>query len=359
MTATTEAPAIDERALMELLSRAITDFGATFFAPLVLIGDELGLYRALAASDPLTPAELAARTGTAERYVREWLNANAAGGYVTYQPETARYHLTAEQALLLAHEGSPVFIVGGFQAALAAGLIAPKLAAAFRTGEGIGWHEHDHQLFHGTERFYRSGYLGSLVGAWLPALDGVVAKLAAGGRVADIGCGYAAPLILMAQAFPKATFAGFDYHPASIAVARERAAAAGVDGRVQCAVATATDYPGTGYDLVTTFDALHDLGDPVGAAAHVRATLKPDGAWMIVEPRASDRVEENLHPLGRSFYAASTLLCTPNALDQDGGYALGAQAGEARLRSVVLAGGFTRFRRAAETPVNLVFEARP
>lgn len=350
--------AINEEKLNQLLGQAIMDAGAVSFATLAVIGDKLGLYKALAGTEPQTPAELAARTGTAERYVREWLNANAAGGYVTYHPETGRYSLSPEQALVMADENSPAFMIGGFQTTLAASRIEPKLAEAFVTGAGVGWHEHDHHLFHGIERFYRSGYVGNLVPSWIPALDGVEAKLQAGAHVADIGCGYGASTILMAQAYPNSTFVGFDYHEASIAAARKRAADAGVADRARFQVATAKEYPGT-YDLVMVFDALHDMGDPVGAAAHVRETLKPDGTWLIVEPYADDRVENNLNPLGRAYYAGSTLMCTPASLDQEVGLALGAQAGEARLREVVLQGGFTRFRRAMQTPVNLVLEARP
>jgi 2-polyprenyl-3-methyl-5-hydroxy-6-metoxy-1,4-benzoquinol methylase len=351
--------AIDETKLHQLLGQVVVDFGATMFAALTLIGDQLGLYKALASGDPQTPAELAAGTGTAERYIREWLNANAAGGYITYHPETGRYSLSPEQALVLAAENSPVFMLGAFETAFSASRIQPKLAEAFRSGAGVGWHEHDHQLFHGIERFFRSSYTAHLVQSWIPALEGVEERLRAGATVADIGCGHGASTILMAQAYPNARFFGFDYHAQSIAVARRRAADAGLADRVTFAVATAKDFPGADYDLVTVFDALHDMGDPVSAASHVLACLKPDGAWMIVEPYADDRVEANLNPIGRASYSASTLMCTPNALDQEGGFALGAQAGEGRLRDVVTRGGFTRFRRAAETPFNLVLEARP
>ncbi len=351
--------AINEAKLHELLGKAIVDFGATFQAALAVIGDQLGLYKALAGAGPLMPGELAAHTSTAERYVREWLNTQAAGGYVDYHPETGRYSLSPEQALLVADESSPAFLIGAFQTALAATRITPKLSEAFRTGAGIGWHEHDHQLFHGVERFYRPGYVANLVQAWIPALDGVEARLRTGAHVVDIGCGHGASTILMAQAYPKSTFVGFDYHAESIVAARERAEAAGVADRVRFEVATAKDYPGVDYDLVMIFDALHDLGDPVGAAAHVRETLKEDGTWMIVEPYAGDRVAENLNPIGRAFYAGSTLICTPNSLDQEVGLALGAQAGEARIREVVLAGGFTHVRRATQTPFNLVLEAKP
>jgi 2-polyprenyl-3-methyl-5-hydroxy-6-metoxy-1,4-benzoquinol methylase len=351
--------AINETTLNQLLERAIVDIGGSYHTVLAVIGDKLGLYKALAGTEPQTPAELAAQTGTAERYIREWLNANAAGGYVTYHADTGRYSLSPEQALVLADENSPAFFLGGFQTALAATKIEPKLTEAFGTGAGVGWHEHDHQLFHGIERFFRTGYAANLVQSWIPALDGVEAKLRAGASVADIGCGHGASTILMAQAYPNSSFIGFDYHTDSIVAARQRAEAAGIADRVRFEAATAMDYPGTNYDLVTVFDALHDMGNPAGAASHVYTTLKADGTWLIVEPFAEDRVEHNLHPLGRVFYASSTMICTPNALDQEAGAALGAQAGEARLREVVMKGGFTRFRRATHSLVNLVLEARP
>jgi SAM-dependent methyltransferase len=349
---------IDQQKLHDLLGRAIGDFGGTFHSSLVVIGDRLGLYKALAGADPLTSAELAARTGTAERYVREWLNAQAAGGYVDYDPASGRYRLSPEQALLLADETSPVFFVGGFESATAAARIEPRLVEAFRTGEGVGWDEQADGLFSGTERFFRSGYAANLVSSWIPALDGVEAKLQAGASVADVGCGHGASTILLAQAYPRSTFVGYDYHSPSVQTARARAVAAGVAERVRFEVARATDYPGRGFDLVTMFDCFHDLADPTGAAAHVRQTLAERGTWMIVEPHAGDRVEDNLTPIGRAFYAASTLICTPNALTQDTGVALGAQAGERRTREVVREAGFSQFRRAAETPFNLIYEAR-
>ena len=354
----TAAVIIDEHRLRTLVERAVTDMGAVSMAPLVMIGDQLGLYRALDRHGASTPAELAHHTGTHERYAREWLNAQAASGYVDYAPETGRYSMSAEQALLFAREGGPGFIVGGFQTALAAGRILDRLVAAFRTGDGIGWHEHDHALFHGVERFFRSGYIAHLCGEWIPSLDGVDAKLRAGARVADVGCGHGASTILMAQAYPAARFTGFDYHSESVREANERARAAGVAKRCSFEVGSAKDFPAREYDLVTVFDALHDMGDPAGAARHVLSTLAPGGTWMIVEPYAGDRVEENLHPIGRAYYAASTLICTPCSLSQEVGLGLGAQAGEARMRAVVTGAGFTRFRRAAQTPFNLVFEAR-
>lgn len=350
---------IDEAKLHELLGTAVTDFGATFHAALVVIGDRLGLYRALADGGPLTSTELAERTETAERYVREWLRSQAAGGYVTYDPETDRYDLTPEQAAALADESSPAFVAGGFESAVATLRSTEAIEEAFRTGDGVGWHEHDTGLFKGTERFFKPSYATHLIDEWIPALDGVDEKLEAGARVADVGCGHGASTILMAQAYPESTFVGVDYHDGSIETARERAKEANLSDRVRFEVAEAKTYNGTTYDFVAMFDCLHDMGDPVGVAAHVAETLDEDGTWMIVEPYASDDVEENLNPLGRAFYSASTMLCTPNAISQEGEHALGAQAGEARIREVVTAGGLSRFRRATETPFNLVFEARP
>jgi len=350
--------AIDENKLHALLGRAIVDVGATSNATLVLIGDRLGLYRTLSKHGPLTSAELATHSGTRERYVREWLNAQAASGYVTYIPESGRYELTPEQALCFAQEDGPAFIIGGFQTALAAGRVIDRLENAFRTGEGVGWHEHDHALFHGVERFFRPGYIANLTSAWLPALTGVDEKLRAGARAADIGCGHGASTIIMAQAYPASQFTGFDYHAESVEAANARARAAGVADRCRFEVASAKNFPARQYDLVTVFDALHDMGDPAGAARHVRSTLAADGTWMIVEPYAGDRVEENLNPIGRAYYAASTLICTPCSLAQEVGLALGAQAGEARMRAIVTGAGFTHFRRATHTPFNLVFEAK-
>ncbi len=359
MTTTEPAVQIDGDKLMQFVFRAVDEVGATLNTALVVMGDRLGLYRALAGAGPLSPAELAERTGTAERYVREWLNAQAAGSYVEYDPDSGRYALPPEQAVALTDPDSPAYLPGFFQIALGSVLDSPKIVAAARSGAGFGWHEHVHDVHEGCERFFRPGYIANLTSGWLPALDGVVAKLERGALVADVGCGYGASTILMAQAFPNSTFAGSDYHNGSIEAARHHAREAGVTGRVSFETAPAAAYSGTGYDLVTMFDCLHDMGDPIGAARHVRGTLKPDGTWMIVEPHAGDRVEENFNPVGRAYYSFSTLLCTPASLSQGVGLALGAQAGEARIRDVVTAGGFTRFRRAAETPFNLVFEARP
>ena len=348
---------IDQDKLMQFVFRAVGEVGATLNTALVVMGDRLGLYRAMAEAGPLTPAELAGRTGTAERYVREWLNAQAAGDFVAYDPETGRYVLPPEQAMALTDPDSPAYLPGFFQIAFGSVTDSPRIMAAALAGTGFGWHEHGPDVFDGCERFFRPGYNANLISGWLPVLDGVVGKLEAGALVADVGHG--SSTILMAQAFPNSTFVGADYHAGSIETARQRAGQAGVEGRARFETAAASAYPGEGYDLVTMFDCLHDMGDPLSAARHVHASLKPDGTWMIVEPYAEDRVEQNLNPVGRAFYAFSTLLCTPASLAQEVGLALGAQAGEARIRDVVTAAGFTRFRRAAETPFNLVFEARP
>jgi SAM-dependent methyltransferase len=349
---------LNQERLNEFLGRAVVDIGATLHAGLVLIGEKLGLYKTLATSGPMTPAELAKKTGTNERYVREWLNAQAAGGYVIYEAGSGRYSMTEEQAFTLAQEDSPAYIPGAFQLATSAIKAEPQIADAFRSGAGFGWHEHDPGLFEGTERFFRPNYIGNLISSWIPALEGVEEKLKRGARVADIGCGHGASTILLAQAYPKSTFYGFDYHGPSIEAARKAAQRAGVADRISFEQAAAKAYPGTGYDLVAFFDCLHDMGDPVGAATHVLRSLAKDGTWMIVEPFANDRVEQNLNPVGRVYYSASTLLCTPASRSQEVGLALGAQAGEAQIRNVAQRGGFSRFRRAAETPFNLVFEAR-
>jgi SAM-dependent methyltransferase len=353
---------VDETKLHDLLGRSITDFGATSMAPLVVIGDRLGLYRALAAGGAQTSTELAARTGTRERYVREWLNANAASGYVTYLPATGHYELSAEQAMLFAEEDSPAFIVGGFQIALAAGRIVDRLTESFKTGAGIGWHEHHEGVHHGCARFYRAGYIGNLLQTWIPALEGVQQRLENGIRVADIGCGLGHSTVMMAKAFPKSQFTGFDIHAESLAFAIGLARKEGLSN-VSFEIGSGDDFRlkdgGIAYDFVTVFDALHDMGDPAATARQVLWSLAPGGTWMIVEPYAGDRVEENLNPIGRAYYAGSTLMCTPCSLSQEGGLALGAQAGEARLRAVVTGAGFTRFRRAAQTPANLILEARP
>ena len=360
MATVKEPVEVDAQKLEQFVFRAVDEVGATLNAALVVMGDKLGLYRALAGAGGLTPVELARRTGVSERYVREWLNAQAAGGYVEYDPTGGTYTLPPEQTVALTDESSPAFLPGFFQIALGSVIDSPRITEAARSGEGVGWHEHNHDVFEGCERFFRPGYNASLVPSWLPALDGVVEKLQAGAKVADIGCGHGSSTILMAQAFPKSTFVGSDYHEGSIETARRRAQERGRRG--SRALRDGRRRPrdhGDGYDLVTMFDCLHDMGDPVGAARQVHGTLAPDGTWMIVEPMAGDRVEDNLNPVGRAFYGFSTFLCTPASLSQEVGLALGAQAGEARIGDVVAAGGFTRFRRAAETPFNLVFEARP
>lgn len=350
--------ALDMNKLMAFVGKAVADVGGTMHAALVVVGEKMGLYKALA-QGACTSDELAKRTGTNERYVREWLCSQAAGGYVEYDPKTQLYSLNEEQAFAMTNEKGAVYLPGAFQLALAAVRSEGRISEAFRTGAGVGWHEHDPGLFCGTERFFRPNYAANLVTGWIPALEGVEAKLKQGARVADVGCGHGSSTILMAEAYPKSTFVGYDYHDASIAAARQRAAAAGVGDRVKFDVAKAKDYPGRDFDFVTFFDCLHDMGDPAGAAAHVKQSLRPDGTWMIVEPYADDRVEQNLNPIGRLFYCASTLLCTPSSRSQEVGLGLGAQAGEARMRHVVTSGGFSRFRRATETPFNLVFEARP
>jgi SAM-dependent methyltransferase len=359
MASVIDPAAIDPQKLEQFVFQAVGEVGATLNAALVVMGDELGLYRALAGAGPLTPAELADRTETAERYVREWLNMQAAGGYVEYDPVTGRYTLPPEHAVALTDASSPAYLPGFFQIALGSVIDSPLITEAVRTGEGFGWHEHVHDVHEGCERFFRPGYNANLIDSWLPALDGVVEKLERGARVADVGCGHGASTILMAQAFPNSAFVGSDYHDDSIATARQRAADAGLADRVQFEAAPACAYSGRGYDLVTMFDCLHDMGNPAGAAAHVYETLGPDGTWMIVEPAAGDNVEDNLNPIGRAYYGFSTLLCTPASLSQEVGLALGAQAGEARIREVVESAGFTQFRRAAETPLNFVFEVRP
>jgi 2-polyprenyl-3-methyl-5-hydroxy-6-metoxy-1,4-benzoquinol methylase len=349
---------MNEAKLYELLGKMVTELGAAFAGASVIIGDQLGLYKALTGNGPLTSAELAQQTGTAERYVREWLANQAASGYIEYDVQTERFHLTPEQALVFANPESPVIMTGGFYSLQAIYQDVPRMTEAFRTGQGVGWGEHCNCLFCGTEKFFGPGYRGNLVSAWLPALDGVVTKLQTGGKVADVGCGHGISTIVMAQAFPNTQFYGFDYHRPSIERARELAAEANVRN-VTFEVAKAKDYPDQQYDLVTFFDCLHDMGDPVGAAAHVRTTLNAEGVWMIVEPNAQDTLAGNLNPVGRIYYAASTMVCVPSSLSQEVGLALGAQAGEAKLRQVVMDGGFTHFRRATETPFNMILEARP
>ena len=358
MSASAQVP-INEAKLHAFLGQAIGEMGAAINAALILIGDKLGLYKGMANAGPLTSDELAKKTGLSERYVREWLSAQAAGGFVTYDAATKKFTLPPEQAFALAMEDSPVYLPGFFQIVSAVMKDVPKIEEAFRSGKGLGWHEHDHDLFHGTERFFRPNYRAHLISEWIPALEGVEAKLKAGARVADVGCGLGTSTILMAQAYPKSTFIGFDYHDRSIELAREAAARAGVGDRVKFEVAAAKNFPGKDYDFVAFFDCLHDMGDPEGASRHVLQSLGRDGVWMIVEPFANDRLEDNLNPIGRVFYSASTTLCTPASLSQEVGLALGAQAGEARLTGVLKAAGFKRVRKAAQTPFNIVLEARP
>ena len=349
---------VNEEKLMGYVHQAVGDFGSILSGALINIGDKLGLFKAMAEGGPMTSEELAERTGTTERYVREWARGLAAAGYVEYLGD-GRYALNEEQAVALVDETSPAYVIGGFQGMLAATRILPKAVEAFRTGDGIGWHEHDPDLFQGTERFFRPGYGANLVQSWIPALEGADAKLQAGATVADVGCGYGASTIIMAEAYPNSRFWGFDYHEPSIRHANEIAAAAGLSDRVTFEVAAAKEYPGTDYDMVCHFDCLHDMGDPVGAARYTRQSLKDDGHWLLVEPFASDDVADNLNPIGRVFYSASTLICTPASLSQEVGAGLGAQAGEGRLREVAKKAGFSSFRRATETPFNLVLEGRP
>jgi Methyltransferase domain len=347
----------NETKLNAFMGQMLDDLGGAVSAALVLVGDRLGLFKALA-EGPAGSWELARRTGTSERMVREWLAALGASGYLTYDSASKRYSLEPEKAMVFADEGSPVFMAGFYEAIAAMFYAAPKIEEAFRSGKGLGWHEHHQCLFSGTERFFRTSYNHHLVPEWLPALDGVVAKLEAGAQVADVGCGHGASTIVMARAFPKSHFNGFDYHPGSVEHARGAAAKAGVADRVSFEVAKAKDYPGKGYDLVTFFDCLHDMGDPAGAASHVLETLAADGTWMVVEPMAQDDMEANFNPVGRIYYGASTMICTPASMSQEVGTALGAQAGEARLKEVISGGGFGHVRMAAATPFNMVLEAR-
>jgi SAM-dependent methyltransferase len=349
---------IDMDQLMAFVFHAVGEVGATLNSALVVMGDQLGYYRALADRGPLNSSELAEATQTGEKYAREWLNAQAAGDYVSFDPTTGTYALSPEHAVALTDESSPAFLPGLFQIAVGTVADSARIIEAARTGDGVGWHEHGPDVFEGCERFFRPGYLANLTASWLPALTGVVDKLQHGGRVADIGCGYGASTIVMAQEYPRSRFAGSDYHASSIDTARERAAAAGVADRITFEVAAANGFSGDGYDLVTTFDALHDMGDPVGAALKVYESLADDGTWMIVEPVAGDRVQDNLNPVGRVYYGFSTLLCTPASLSQEVGLALGTQAGPARIRDVTVAAGFGQFRIAAQTPFNNVFEVR-
>ena len=344
--------------LNELIGKLVGDLGAAIAGASILLGDRLGIYKAMADGTLVTSSDLAKRTGLHERYVREWLSGQAASGYIDYHPDKNAFSLSPEQAMAFAEEGSPAFFAGAFDVVQSTYLDEPKVAEAFRTGKGVGWHEHSKCLFSGTERFFRPGYGANLVQNWIPALDGVEAKLKAGGNVAGVGCGHGASTIVMAQAYPKSRFFAFDYHQPSLDCAATLAKEAGVGGRITFERATAKDFPANGYDLVAFFDCLHDMGDPVGAGRHVKQTLAPEGVWIIVEPFAHDDLKDNLNPVGRVFYGASNFICTPASLSQEVALGLGAQAGDRRLRQVAAEAGFTRFRRAAETPFNMIFEAR-
>jgi SAM-dependent methyltransferase len=350
---------IDQARLEAFVHQAVGDMGAAISGLLLHLGDRLGLYKAMAGAGPMTPADLAARTGTAERYVREWLSNQAAGGYVSYRPADGTFELPAEQAMVVADESSPVFLGGAFETIASCYADHGTFVEAFRTGAGVGWEEHDDRLFSGVLRLFRPSYGAHLVGDWIPALDGVDEKLRSGASVADVGCGFGASTIIMAEAYERSTFAGFDYHEPSITQARKAAAEAGVAQRTRFDVATARDFPGTGYDVVCMFDCLHDMGDPVAAARRVRDSLAADGTLLLVEPFAGDRLEDNVNPVGRAFYGLSTVICTPASLAQDEGLALGAQAGQARMTELLHEAGFSRVRRATETPFSLVLEARP
>ena len=349
----------DPQKLEEFMHKIVGDMAAAMSGSLVITGTKLGLYKTLAEIGPATSAQLAGHLGLDERYVREWLSAQAASGFVDYDAADQRFSLNAEQRMALSNEDSPVFVAPAFELIASTYIDEPKITDAFKSGAGVGWHEHHECLFRGCEKFFRPGYRANLVESWIPALDGVADKLKAGAKVADIGCGHGASTIIMAAAFPNSAFFGFDYHDKSIERAGEAAKEAGNLQNVRFEVASAKEAPGSDYDLVCTFDCLHDMGDPVGAARHVREMLKPDGAFMIVEPRAGDELTENLNPVGRMYYSASTMICTPGSKAQEVGLALGAQAGERRLTDVLHEAGFTRVRRATDTPFNMVIEARP
>ena len=354
----TETHDLDQGRLEQTLGQLVVDMGAAMNGALVLIGVDLGLWRALDESGPTTSEQLAARTGIRERYLREWLSAQVASGYLNYDPDAGTVTLSPEHAMALAREDSPVYLAGGFHLISSVYKDRPRITERIRSGDGFGWHEHDPELFVGTEQFFRPGYRANLVDVWLPALAGVVDRLRSGATVADIGCGHGVSTTILAQAFPESTVYGFDYHDASVARARELAAQEGI-GNVSFEIASAADFPGHDYDLICYFDCLHDMGDPVGALRHARERLAGDGAVMLVQPYAHDSLAENLNPVGRMYYAASTVLCTPSSLAQPVALGLGARAGERRLAEVAAEAGFGSFRRATETPFNLVLEARP
>ncbi len=349
---------VDEAKLHQFIGQMLSDLGGAASIALVRIGDALGLYKTMHDRGPMTVAELAAEAGVNPRYLREWLSHQAASNYVSYDPVTQKFTLPPEQAMVFAIEESPVYMAGAFACMASILDNQPKVEPAFKTGAGVGWGDQASCLFCATARFFRPGYLNNLVSNWLPALDGVVAKLERGAKAADVGCGHGVSTVIMAQAFPNSQFVGYDFHPSSIEHAQAHAREHGVTN-TRFEVGTAKDYPEKDFDLVGFFDCLHDMGDPAGAAAHVRQSLKPDGSWMVVEPIAGDRLEDNLNPIGRIYYAASTMVCVPTSLAQEVGAALGAQAGEAKLREVITAGGFRTVRRATETPFNMILEARP
>jgi len=343
---------VDDAKLHQFIGQMLSDLGGAASVGLVRIGEAFGLYKTLHARGPMTAGELAAEAGVSERYLREWLSHHAASNYLSYDPATQEFTLPPEQAMVFAIEDSPVYMTGAFTC-------MAKVQPAFNTGGGVAWGDQASCLFCAVAQFFRPGYLNNIVGNWLPALDGIVAKLERGARVADVGCGHGVSTVIMAKAFPNSQFIGYDFHPSSIEHARAHAKEHGVTSNARFEVGTAKDYPERDFDLVAFFDYLHDMGDPIGAAAHVRQSLKPDGSWMIVEPMAGDRLEDNLNPVGRIYYAGSTMVCVPTSLSQEVGAALGAQAGEARLREVITAGGFRSVRRATETPFNMILEARP
>jgi 2-polyprenyl-3-methyl-5-hydroxy-6-metoxy-1,4-benzoquinol methylase len=350
---------VDEAKLNQLIGQMLGDLGGALSVPLVRIGDRLGLYKALHADGPMTPAELAAKTNVAERYAREWLSHQAASGYLTYESSTGKFTLPPEQAMVFAEPDSPVYLQGGFDLAATMMENQALVEPAFRSGKGVGWGEQSQCLFCAAGRFFRPGYHNNLVSSWLPALDGVLAKLKSGATVADVGCGHGFSTVIMAKAFPNSTFVGYDFHADSVEHARSHAQQHGVTANTRFEIALASEFPAKDLDLVTFFDCLHDMGDPVGAARHVRQALKPDGSWMIVEPAAGDLLEDNLNPVSRLYYAASTLICVPTSLDQPVGAALGAQAGLKMLSSAIAEGGFSSVRKAIETPFNMILEARP
>jgi hypothetical protein len=354
-----EAPKLDTERLNQMIGQFVQDVGAALHGSTVVLGEKLGLYKGLNVSGGRTPAELARATGTHERFVREWLAAQVASGWVSYRPNEDKFYLSPEQAFVLTNESGPAYFPGGYLVASSTYQDLPRTGEAFQSGNGVSWGERSENLFNGTHKFFRANYIGNLVSGWLPALDGMVARLEQGARVADVGCGFGSSTLLMATAYPKSEFFGFDNHRGSIDAARSQAAQDRLAERVHFETAPAQAYPGKGFDLVTFFDCLHDMPDPVGAARHVHSTLKPDGIWMVVEPFAGESLAANQTPVGRIFYSASAMICTPASLAEKGGAGLGAQASDAQLRKVAEAGGFTRFRRATETPFNRVFEIRP